>query len=269
MPAIVQVRNTLGDGLHLVVTLAAAPEGTPTFYASRLPGLAGSTGTEVIAQSGSGTAWTLQVRATATKVREAYYVTVEDDDGLADEDCEWLCYGSNLDLRNQIESALHELVADHRLAIERSLQIFMGDTEWPNGRPAVLTKVLKGYPVVTGQGGGLPVVSVRIHDIAEDLWFGVPYTDTMPIKGTIYAYAFHQGQGLPLEPVIAALGMGVFNVVNQLQNLNIPLDCGLICKAAHCSDLHTDEEFLGNPAGYMSIAEMNWQCEVAIGKDGE
>lgn len=360
VPVINTVRNTPADGISLAVALAAAPTGSPQFYAHRQPGLAGevvvmpytaqpavgttvvnsgltnplsprqlvvrgnqasctgtvivagtddgdqaqtenfvlsgtanvvgsktwktitsvtiptrgaagdqvrvrSTGTEVIAQSGSGTAWEIDVVSEATEIRLCYYVVVEDTAGVSNEECEWLCLGTNLDVVNQVAGAVQDLLADNRKALHRSLQIWMGDTNWPNGQPAEALKVLKGYPMMQSNNV-LPVVSVRIHDLEEDLYFGNPYTDVIPMTGTIYVYMFHQGKGLTLEPAVAALGMGVFNVLNQAFNLDIALDCGLRVKAAHCSNFHVDEELISGAAGYMAIAEMSWKGEVYFGK---
>ncbi len=225
-----------------------------------------STGTEVEA-TGSGTAWEIEIPlAEGTELRLIYYVAIEDDDGISEEECEWLCLGSNLDVKNQVEKALHEILVDNRKAIDRSLQIWVGDT-FPNTQDAKVAKVLRGYPSMSDANNKFPLISVRIHDLAEDLYFGNPYTDVVPVTGTIYCYAFHQAvNGQSLEAMITAVGMGVFNLVNQAHNLNVRLDCGLTLKAAHCENLHTDEQPLGEAAGYMAVAEMSYKGELFMGK---
>lgn len=366
LPVITKVRNTPVDGIHLVVTLAGAPTGTPQFFAARLPGvafevtvmvftdqpaagttvvntgltdppaprslvvsgsqasctgtvvvagtddgdqaqsenfiLAGtaniagtktfktitsvtiptrgaagdqvqvrSTGTEVDA-TGAGTSWTIEIPLDeGTEIRLPYYVAVEDDEGLCEEEgFEWLCIGTNLDVPNQVEAALHDLLVDNRKALDRSLQIWVtlntNSDNFARGDVPRIAKVLKGYPAFADNAQEkYPIVSIRIHDIAEDLWFGQPYTDKCPVTGTIYVYVFHQGK-VSLEAMVRAAGMGVFNIINQAHNLNIALDCGLTMKASHCENFHTDEQSFPEAGGALCVGEMSFSGDLYLGK---
>lgn len=261
-PVVLTVRNTPANGTQLAVTLQGAPSGSPTFYASKLPGLAGQAGTETLAQSGAGTAWTVTVSAQAAQVREGWYVAVRDSQGLSNEEAEWLCAVTNLDIENQVEAALQDLIADNLKLLHRSLQIYEG-TNWPDGTAAQVLKVLRGYPVPAPAAA--PSVYVRIPAMEEDLGL-TSYTDIAPIYGEIYTAYFHQDKDRSAEALVRAVGKGVFNVLNQRSSLNILLDCGLTLTAAHCSNFRTDEELREDAGGYMAVAVMDWEAQLYLGK---
>lgn len=261
-PVVLSVRNTPADGLRLAVTLQGAPTGTPTFYASQTPATAGGAGTGVIAQSGSGTAWTVTVEAQAAVIREGWYVAVRDDNGLSNEEAEWLCAVTNVDIENQTEAALQTLLAANRKLLHRSLQAYQGDT-WPDGTPAEILKVLRGYPVPAPDLN--PIVYVRVPSFAEDLGL-TSYTDIATLNAALYTAVFHQDKDRSAEAVVRAVGKGVFNVLNQRANLRLNLACGLQLTAAHCSDFVTDEEYREDFGGYMAVAEMQWTANLYLGK---
>lgn len=254
-PVITSALNTPADGRRLVVTLAGAPTGALTFYASRLPGELGDL---VAGVTGGPTVYTVPVRAVATVTRMPYYLTARDNTGDSAQAVEWLCAGSSADWRQQVGDDLHQILFSNRTAIDRALRAYFGRDTFPTGESLGVRKIVRGIPAVQSDGK-YPVLSVRVHALSQR-FVGVPLETEDPIRAAIYAYVLHQGD-VSWEEFVGTLGMAAFNVLNQAHYLEWQLPCGLWIKDAYCSQINTSETWEEGIGAWTAAAEIVWQAE--------
>lgn len=250
-PVIVSVRNTPADGLRVVVTLQAAPTGTLSFFASKTPGSLGDAALATVQTA--PTVYTVTIRATATFVAIPYYLTARDDEGDSEQECEWVCQGSNTPWGWQFAEHARDALWSHRKALARAAGIVQQGETWPDGRPLKMERIIAGPPAV-GSSGVWPVIAVIPREREE--WFAVPYGRSVDLYATIYCYAQHQTP-VVWESVLYFLGNAIARILNQREHERFTLPCGMLVDQASVDSLTVSEEELGDRS-FVIGAVLEW-----------
>jgi hypothetical protein len=287
MPPVLAKLVNVGDGQQMDLTFGALPGPNLHIYASTLPGVRGG---ECPVSSSNPYIYRLNIGNTldtvafpglpllgrvSTAVRTPIYVTAEDDTGAANEQiCWWLCMDLGTlglhDHLEQWESALRDILLDNKPALDAALQIFLNSDHWPNGHgPAGVKRILVGSPAVEANNYQ-PVIAVNVDRFQEDLYFGRPYTDAMPLNGEIICIMLHQSQSEMPISALRAVMMAAKDIINTGNFLEIKLDCGLTVTASHCVSGNVQEEWIETEAftGYQCLGTLQVSGELSIAMIG-
>jgi hypothetical protein len=271
VPVIQQVDNTPADGLHLDVTMQAAPFGPITFKVSQLPGVPGSLTTFTTIDSTHYRVYVPPPNGALTpmSLRRFIYVTAYDGITEANEqEGEWLAPDTNEDWMHLTEKAVHQIMMDNVKALDRGLQIRMSRRTWDDGSPVRVEKLITGLPEFELEGKN-PALSIRCTQESEDLYFGFPYTDMVPISGTMVAYIFHSG-AVTHEHLARALAHAAKDIFNQKQYLEYQLVANgldsLRLTEFHTSVIRSNESPYPDEGCFLAQADMDWSAKMSVGK---
>ena len=262
------------DGLRALVTLSAPPVGALKFYARRTPGVPLDDSLQKTYVSGGPPhSYVVNVKTgapgeRATGHREAWYLTCSDNDGQGNEEIEWICAGENTSWFLQTDNALHDILLVNKPAFDRALVLALQNPLAPDGNALEVQEIHRGIP-----GGGQPNAFPRIchgtNSISEDHWgnpySGVPYSDYIPMSGTVECYTLWQVD-VDWGFAMIELGMAVFNVLNAPDYREIPLACAFrLFDCLTTAGSYSEECF--DPASNAMIAafSLQWQGKLHAG----
>lgn len=264
------------DGLNLRVQLDQAPTGTLAFYAHPIPGRllptpAGGLVKTSVAQGGN--AYNVKVRAGAPTEpallhRMPFWVVAHDNNGYSNLHGDWLCAGANSDWLQQVNDVLQDTLDANIGLLDRAMQIWRADAEWPSGEPLLVEKIHRGQPQ---QAATFPNVCHNAYSIDEDyqglgnMEAGRPYSWLVPIKSKIQAYSLWQ-EDLNWDGPLVALGMGVFNLLNQPCYTRFTLASNLDIFSCMCTGGVLQEYFDASLDAWVIGFEMTWQAQLHAGK---
>ena len=289
MPPVMTKLQNVGDGQHMDLTFGEVPGANLQVYASSLPGFEGglcpmtSTNPFIYRLDIGNTPNPINddgqvlplLGVTRTQVRLPIYVTAEDDSGPASEQlCWWICVENGPmglhDHLEQWEEAVRDILLDQKPALDAALQIFLNGPNWPNGAgPAGVKRILTGSPAVEANNYQ-PVLSVYVDRFQEDLYFGRPYTDAMPLNGELSCVMLHQTQSEMPARALRAIMMAAKDILNSNNYLEVKLDCGLVVTASHAQSGQVAEEWIETDAftGYQVMGTMPITGELSIARLG-
>lgn len=276
--------SQVADGLHVDVTLDAAPAGAVTAKVSRLPLDPAAVLVTVTHQSGN--VYRVKVRDGLTKLaisaRLNYYLSLFDgvtrltsyqldrSTGPALESCEWVCKTDNSDWMDQTEQAVLDILLDNIQAINRGMEIWLGETELPSGVKARIQAVHTGEPAYSS-GSKYPQIALSTSEIQDDPYFANPRSDYLPLKTAISCYLCHESD-VNWLPFVRACGMAVFNVLNQIYfvagpNVEIELPCGLTLYECYATVGECAETWDDSAGVWVARFTTNWQSKLFVGRE--
>lgn len=269
-PVLVSIENApYQDGLHLLVKLASAPTGPVSFYASPLPGVPEQVvgNLKPVTTTISPVEYKVKIRSGSVDEpprlhRMPYYVVAEDNDGVSAPLVEWICCGLNTDWMNQVNETLQDILIANSPLLDRSMILQVRSGAWPSGRDVAVRKIHRGEPQ-SEEGSKFPRVCHHAIAINEDYLggsgedAGVPYSDYVPISSRIQCYALWQSD-VEWGFVLNALGMAVFNTLNQPHYVRLKLDCGLTLFQCRVNNGSLQEYYDASLNAWIVAFTMDW-----------
>lgn len=245
------------DGKALQAILSGPPTGALRFYASRDPVVVVTPGNLVPHDVVNPTTYKLNLRSagqTPLLHRLDYWVIAADVGGATNERVEWLCYGDNRDWLQLISLSLNDILVSRVAALDRTLVLWLEKNEWPLGTTAVVEDIHQGEPY-TGTGK-VPAVCFQAQNLAEDHW-GLPYSDKIDFSFKIECYAYWQ-ERQPWHGLLHALGMGVWNLLNQQQHLVLELENAMRVYDTFCRNGSYTEYWDEAAGAFISTFTLEW-----------
>jgi hypothetical protein len=283
MPLKVTAIANVGDGLNVDVTLSGAPEGELTFFASRLAlDYDDRDRREVTGTDQGGNVYRVAVRGAAAgrpaySMRLAYYVQVFDgatqvpsyqvDRTMqpAEETCAWVGKQDVSDWLDQTERCVTDILLDNLQALNMGMDIYLQGNQFPDGTPSRVQRLHSGIPAHS-DGAKYPQISCRSYSIQDDPYFAAPRSDYLPITTQIAVYLCHVGK-VNWEPLCRALGMAIFNILNQTHYVENDLDCGLRLYECYALTGGSAEEWDGAAGVYVASFTINWKSNLFVGQE--
>lgn len=257
VPRIVQIANPL-DGTSVILTLAAAPTGTPHFYVSRIPGAPGEPALEQMVEAifdpypNNGYRVYVPWPVDAQSAPEVFHFLVKDDAGwsvsrdvngyLQGIKAAWVGHNESDEVCDIMRQLLWRVI-DNRDAINARLQQIEPD--------CTLQQVMWGMGLKLT---AYPCIEINLVQHSEP-YEVAPMGRLARVRADLYGYIVHQRETVQAE-LCAAFGRALQRVLNQ-EGYEQMVACNKVLAGCQAESLNFDNN-IWNGERFVDSFTLSW-----------